>query len=119
MRVTVNVNNCSRRSVQPNFVLYEKKTFFGANRSKVETREILRANAEAVDSYSGKKTVTKVITIPKQLPPSILNCTLVKLEYKLKASVISRFYYDNVYFMNAAITYLLFIVKKKVFSTYF
>ncbi|XP_037536407.1 arrestin domain-containing protein 3 [Nematolebias whitei] len=84
VRVTVKVNNCSRRSVQPNFALYEKKTFFGANRSKVETREILRAKAEAVDSCSGKKTVTKVITIPKELPPSILNCTLVKLEYKLK-----------------------------------
>ncbi|XP_017269198.2 arrestin domain-containing protein 3 [Kryptolebias marmoratus] len=84
MKVTVKVNNCSRRSVQPHFVLYEKKSFFGANRSKVETREILRAKAEAVDSCSGKKIVTKVIPIPKDLPPSILNCSLVKLEYKLK-----------------------------------
>ncbi|XP_013863849.1 arrestin domain-containing protein 3 isoform X1 [Austrofundulus limnaeus] len=84
MKVIVKVNNHSTRSVQPKFVLYEKRSFFGLNRSKIETREILRAKAEAVHSCSGLTTVKKVMTIPKELPPSILNCNLIKLEYKLK-----------------------------------
>uniref|UniRef100_A0A8P4GJ93 Arrestin C-terminal-like domain-containing protein n=1 Tax=Dicentrarchus labrax TaxID=13489 RepID=A0A8P4GJ93_DICLA len=82
-QVTAEINNCSSRSVKPKFILYEKKSFFAQGRRRVCTNEILKEKFEAVES-SGKETVTKVINIPRELPPSILNCSIIKLEYRLK-----------------------------------
>ncbi|XP_037635107.1 arrestin domain-containing protein 3-like isoform X1 [Sebastes umbrosus] len=83
LQVTVEVGNRSSRSVKPKFKLYEKRSFFAQGRRRVHTNEILKDKMEAVAS-SGKETVTKVITIPRELPPSILNCSIIKLEYRLK-----------------------------------
>ncbi|KAF7200100.1 arrestin domain-containing protein 3 [Nothobranchius furzeri] len=84
MNVRVDVNNLSKCSVRPRFILYEKRTFSGGGRNKVEMRPVLKAKGDSVESCSGKKTVTQVITLPSELPPSIINCSVVKLEYKLK-----------------------------------
>uniref|UniRef100_A0A4W6G802 Arrestin C-terminal-like domain-containing protein n=1 Tax=Lates calcarifer TaxID=8187 RepID=A0A4W6G802_LATCA len=83
LQVTLDVTNHSSRAVKPKFILYEKKSFFAQGRRKVCTNEILKEKAEAVAS-SSKETVTKVISIPRELPPSILNCSIIKLEYRLK-----------------------------------
>uniref|UniRef100_A0A3Q2SZ18 Arrestin-like N-terminal domain-containing protein n=1 Tax=Fundulus heteroclitus TaxID=8078 RepID=A0A3Q2SZ18_FUNHE len=42
------------------------------------------------DANAGKKTVIKEIIIPPELSPSILNCSIIKLEYRLKVRVICR-----------------------------
>ncbi|XP_019121675.2 arrestin domain-containing protein 3 isoform X2 [Larimichthys crocea] len=83
LKVTVEINNCSTRSVKPKFILYEKKSYFAQGRRKVCTKEIFNEKIETVAS-SNKETVTKVITIPRELPPSILNSAIIKLEYRLK-----------------------------------
>lgn len=85
LQVTLDVTNHSSRAVKPKFILYEKKSFFAQGRRKVCTNEILKEKAEAVAS-SSKETVTKVISIPRELPPSILNCSIIKLEYRLKVN---------------------------------
>uniref|UniRef100_UPI0037E75EB6 arrestin domain-containing protein 3-like n=1 Tax=Semicossyphus pulcher TaxID=241346 RepID=UPI0037E75EB6 len=83
LQVKAEINNRSTRSVKPKFTLYEKRSFFAQGRRRVHTTVILKDKLEAVAS-SGKETVTKVITIPRELPPSILNCSIIKLEYRLK-----------------------------------
>ncbi|XP_031705507.1 arrestin domain-containing protein 3-like [Anarrhichthys ocellatus] len=83
LQVKVEINNKSTRSVKPKFILYEKKSFFAQGRRRVSTNEILKEKIESIAS-SGKQTVTKVITIPRELPPSILNCSIIKQEYRLK-----------------------------------
>ncbi|XP_053181529.1 arrestin domain-containing protein 3-like [Scomber japonicus] len=83
LQVTAELKNQSSRSVKPRFILYEKKSFFAQGRRKVQTHQILKVKIEAVAS-GGNETVTKVITIPRELPPSILNCSIIKLEYRLK-----------------------------------
>ncbi|TKS78836.1 Arrestin domain-containing protein 3 [Collichthys lucidus] len=83
LKVTVEINNCSTRSVKPKFILYEKKSYFAQGRRKVCTKEIFNDKIETVAS-SNKETVTHVITIPRELPPSILNSAIIKLEYRLK-----------------------------------
>lgn len=81
----VEIVNQSSRSVKPKFILYEKKSFFAQGRRKLSTNVILKEKIEAVASC-GQTTVTKVITIPRELPPSILNCSIIKLEYRLKVN---------------------------------
>ncbi|KAM9360650.1 uncharacterized protein ABDE67_001263 [Symphorus nematophorus] len=83
VKVTAEIRNHSTRSVKPKFILYEKKSYFAQGRRKVNTKELHKEKSEAVAS-SSTETVTKVITIPKELPPSILNCSIIKLEYRLK-----------------------------------
>ncbi|XP_044052562.1 arrestin domain-containing protein 3-like [Siniperca chuatsi] len=83
LKVTVEISNHSTRSVKPKFILYEKRSFFAQGHRRVCTNEILKEKVEAVAS-SSKASVTRVITIPRELPPSILNCSIIKLEYRLK-----------------------------------
>ncbi|XP_014189225.1 arrestin domain-containing protein 3 isoform X2 [Haplochromis burtoni] len=78
--VTVEINNNSSRTVKPKFILYQKHSFFAQGHRTVYTHDILKDKAEAVEASSGRKTVTKVITIPGDLPPSILNSHIINLE---------------------------------------
>ncbi|XP_005722471.1 arrestin domain-containing protein 3-like [Pundamilia nyererei] len=85
--VTVEINNNSSRTVKPKFKLYQKHSFFAQGHRTVYTHDILKDKAEAVEASSGRKTVTKVITIPGDLPPSILNSHIINLEYMLKVQM--------------------------------
>ncbi|XP_038132124.1 arrestin domain-containing protein 3-like [Cyprinodon tularosa] len=84
LHVTARITNLSNRSVKPKFVLDEKKTYNGGDYIKVDKRNILQDKADSVKSWGGTVIVTKVFTIPKELPPSILVCPIIKLEYRLK-----------------------------------
>ncbi|XP_029999421.1 arrestin domain-containing protein 3-like [Sphaeramia orbicularis] len=81
--VTADIKNNSSRSVKPKFVLYEKKSFLAQGRRRLYTNTILKDKCDPVASGS-HQTVKKVISIPPELPPSILNCAIIKLEYRLK-----------------------------------
>uniref|UniRef100_A0A672FF79 Arrestin domain-containing protein 3-like n=1 Tax=Salarias fasciatus TaxID=181472 RepID=A0A672FF79_SALFA len=84
LQVTAEIKNNASRSVKPKFELYEKISFFAQGRRRLSTNKILKEKAEAVEASSGSKTVTKTITIPRELPASILNCSIIKREYRLK-----------------------------------
>lgn len=86
LQVTLEITNRSSRTVKPKFTLYEKQSFFAQGKRKVHTRNILKEKAETVES-SKKETVTQVINLPRELPSSILNCSIIKLEYRLKVNI--------------------------------
>ncbi|KAK7933709.1 hypothetical protein WMY93_004605 [Mugilogobius chulae] len=81
--VTAEIKNQSSRAVKPKFVLYKKKSHFAQGKRRMNTSEILKEKCDQVESGCNK-TVTKAITLPKELPPSILNCSIIRLEYRLK-----------------------------------
>uniref|UniRef100_A0A3B4AI16 Arrestin C-terminal-like domain-containing protein n=1 Tax=Periophthalmus magnuspinnatus TaxID=409849 RepID=A0A3B4AI16_9GOBI len=83
LQVTAEIKNQSSRMVKPKLVLYKKKSYFAEGKRRMNTSDILKEKCDPVESGSNK-TVTKSITIPKELPPSILNCSIIKLEYRLK-----------------------------------
>uniref|UniRef100_A0A3Q3M4Z5 Arrestin C-terminal-like domain-containing protein n=1 Tax=Mastacembelus armatus TaxID=205130 RepID=A0A3Q3M4Z5_9TELE len=85
LQIILKISNHSTRSVKPKFILYEKRSFFAQGHRKLWTNEILKQKTEAV-APSTSETVTKVITIPRDLPPSILNCAIIKMEYRLKVN---------------------------------
>ncbi|XP_026198115.1 arrestin domain-containing protein 3-like [Anabas testudineus] len=83
LQVTVEIRNHSSRSVKPKIILYEKRSFFAQGHRKLCTKVIHKEKIETVASCSNE-TVTKFISIPTDLPSSILNCSIIKLEYRLK-----------------------------------
>lgn len=85
VEVTVDINNSSTRSAKPKFTLYEKKSFYAQGLRRFYLAKILKEKVEAVASSSQVK-MTKVIPLPVDPPPSILNCSIIKLEYMLEVN---------------------------------
>ncbi|KAM8864903.1 arrestin domain-containing protein 3-like isoform 2-T2 [Synchiropus picturatus] len=83
IEIIAEIKNNSSRSVKPKFVLLEKKSFFAQGHRKIQTKDILKDKLDEIPS-SGKETLKKKIPVPSDLPVSITNCNIIKLEYRLK-----------------------------------
>ncbi|AWP06941.1 putative arrestin domain-containing protein 3-like [Scophthalmus maximus] len=83
MGVSVEVVNTSARTVTPKFYLCEKQTFVSKSKRTVHTNDILFGTGDSVPADTSR-TVTKVLSIPPQTPPTFCNCCMMKLEYRLK-----------------------------------
>ncbi|KAM6930911.1 arrestin domain-containing protein 3-like [Xenentodon cancila] len=86
MGVVVEVLNESACSATPKFYLCEKQTFAAGTKRRVHTNDILFGAGEAVPAQSCR-TITEVLRIPPQLPPTFFNCCMMKLEYRIKVTL--------------------------------
>ncbi|KAL0979754.1 hypothetical protein UPYG_G00189200 [Umbra pygmaea] len=86
IQVIVQIHNNSTRPVTPNFYLFEKQSFFAKRRRKVYTNDIIKEIGDPVPAGSNQ-TVTKVLTVPPHIPITFLDCSIIKLEYRLKVSL--------------------------------
>ncbi|XP_036954513.1 arrestin domain-containing protein 3-like isoform X1 [Acanthopagrus latus] len=84
--VSVEVLNESARTVTPNFYLCEKQTFAAQSKRIVHTDDTLFGSGDSVPAQTSR-TITKVLSIPPQLPPTFFNCCMMKLEYRLKVTL--------------------------------
>lgn len=66
--------------------MYMKYSYFAKKKRKLEKKEILKEVGDAVPPSAGL-TVTKTITIPPTAGVSILNCSIIKVELRLKVSI--------------------------------
>ncbi|XP_061527767.1 arrestin domain-containing protein 3-like isoform X1 [Phycodurus eques] len=94
LRVRAEILNHSTRSVTPVLKFYLKENSFGNGLQSLVVKKILQMEAPAVASTS-KKTVMKEIPIPRRLPPSMLNCSIFRLEYELKVYVDIKYTVDE------------------------
>lgn len=53
---------------------------------KVDTKEVLKEVGEVMPP-SSSQTVTRIITIPPTTCASILNCSIIRAEYRLKVGI--------------------------------
>ncbi|XP_029493072.2 arrestin domain-containing protein 3-like isoform X2 [Oncorhynchus nerka] len=83
LKVRAIIVNNSTRPVTPKNYLYEKQCFYAQKKRKVHTHNILKEKGDRVPAGT-RQTVTQVLTIPPQLPSTIFNCPILKLEYRLK-----------------------------------
>ncbi|KAJ8262989.1 hypothetical protein COCON_G00154460 [Conger conger] len=83
LKVTAEIENNSSRSIVPKFCLYQKQSFFVQDNRRVHTHNILKEAGEPI-SVSTRQKVTKVLSIPHDVSPTILNCKVVHVEYRLK-----------------------------------
>ncbi|KAK1792341.1 hypothetical protein P4O66_012294, partial [Electrophorus voltai] len=93
LKVRIDVENNSSRTVKPKFCLYQKQSFFAMKRRKVRNKILLKEEGDPIGP-STKQSMTKVLNIPKDISVSILSCKVLKVEYRLKVSLDVKFASD-------------------------
>ncbi|XP_036383823.1 arrestin domain-containing protein 3-like [Megalops cyprinoides] len=83
MRITADIENKSSRALVPKFSLDQTQTFIAQSSKNSGTKRIFKEVGETIPS-STQQTITKELCIPPDLQPSILNCSIMKVEYILK-----------------------------------
>ncbi|KAM4616813.1 arrestin domain-containing protein 3-like [Polymixia lowei] len=83
IKVVAYVQNRSSQEIKPKYCVYRKHSFFAEGKRKVSTKHILKEVGEAIPP-SASQNVTKIITIPPTTDTSVLNCNVIKAEYRLK-----------------------------------
>ncbi|XP_040928372.2 arrestin domain-containing protein 3-like isoform X1 [Betta splendens] len=83
MKVMAIVQNNSSREIKPKYCVCVIQNFFANGRRKFFIQKILKEVGEPIPP-SSRETVTRVITIPRDMEPSILNCNIIKVEYRLR-----------------------------------
>ncbi|XP_051924639.1 arrestin domain-containing protein 3-like isoform X2 [Hippocampus zosterae] len=63
--------------------VHTQRMGYHPGKRNVCTQNILKETLESIAPHSNRR-VKKVITIPRSLPPSILNSSIIQLEYRLK-----------------------------------
>lgn len=85
IKVVASIHNKSSRDIKPKYCLYEKISYFAKGKRRVQTKDILKEVGDAIPPSAGQ-TVTRTITIPPTTCASILNCNIIKAEYRLRVS---------------------------------
>ncbi|TSM85924.1 Arrestin domain-containing protein 3 [Bagarius yarrelli] len=91
--VTIDIENNSTRTVKPKFSLYQKQSFFASKKRKVKTKELIKRKGDPIEPLT-KQSLTEVLNIPTDTSISILNCRILKVEYRLKVHLDIKFAHD-------------------------
>ncbi|XP_051924645.1 arrestin domain-containing protein 3-like [Hippocampus zosterae] len=83
IKVVAYILNRSSRGIRPKYCLYKKYSYFASSKRRVETKNIIKEVGESIPPSAGH-SVTRIISIPPTTCPSILNCNIIKAEYRLK-----------------------------------
>ena len=86
MQVTAYIQNSSSRDIKPKYCLYRKTTYFANKHRKVTTKDLMKEVGEPIPP-SASQNVTRVITLPTTTKVSILNCSIIKNEYRLRVCI--------------------------------
>ncbi|KAM8760486.1 arrestin domain-containing protein 3-like [Acanthopagrus schlegelii] len=83
IKVVASINNKSSRDIKPKYLLYMKISYFAKGKRKLDRKKRLKEVGDPIPP-SAEQTVTRVITIPPDMCVSILNCDILRVEYRLK-----------------------------------
>ncbi|XP_071396007.1 arrestin domain-containing protein 3-like isoform X3 [Centroberyx affinis] len=83
IKVVASIQNNSSREIKPKYCVYRKHSFFARGERRVGTKDLLKEVGEPIPP-SANQTVTRVINIPPDIDTSILNCSIIKAEYRLR-----------------------------------
>ncbi|XP_029295565.1 arrestin domain-containing protein 3-like [Cottoperca gobio] len=103
LKVLACIENNSSRAVKPKYCVYRKHSFFAEGNRKVCTKDLFKEVGEPI-SPSANKDVIQVLPIPLDVEPSILNCSIIKAEYRL------RVYLDIKYALDPKIKFPIVIL---------
>ncbi|XP_018608558.1 arrestin domain-containing protein 3-like [Scleropages formosus] len=93
VKVRVEVSNGTSREITPKFCVTQKQNFFASGKRKLHKNTVLKAAGEPVPAKS-EQTHVRMVSLPHDLSVSILNCDILKVEYKI------RVYLDIPYAIN-------------------
>ncbi|XP_008335723.1 arrestin domain-containing protein 3-like isoform X2 [Cynoglossus semilaevis] len=83
IKVIAHIQNNSSREIKPKFCVYSKHSFFAEGRRRLNTKDLVKEVGEPIPP-SAKTMVTRIITIPHDMEPSILDCKILKVEHRLR-----------------------------------
>ncbi|XP_026198412.1 arrestin domain-containing protein 3-like [Anabas testudineus] len=83
IKVFANIQNNSSREIKPKYCLYTEHIFVAGGEKTVNNYDVFKEVGEPI-APSTEQKVTRVITIPNTVEPSLLNSNLIKVEYGLK-----------------------------------
>ncbi|XP_077572221.1 arrestin domain-containing protein 3-like isoform X2 [Stigmatopora nigra] len=83
LKISAYIQNNSSRQIKPKYCIYRKHSFFARGKRRLDTKDLLKEVGEPIPP-SASVTVNRVITIPPDMEPSILNCEILKVEYRLR-----------------------------------
>ncbi|XP_067464311.1 arrestin domain-containing protein 3-like isoform X2 [Thunnus thynnus] len=83
LKVLAYIQNNSSRHIKPKYCVYSKHSFFANGKRRLYTHDLLKEVGEPIPA-SASEQVTRVIPIPHDVEPSILNCSNIKVEYRLR-----------------------------------
>ncbi|XP_051277298.1 arrestin domain-containing protein 3 isoform X2 [Dicentrarchus labrax] len=83
LKILACIENNSSREIKPKYCVYRKHSFFARGKRRVHTKDLLKEVGETIPPSANEK-VTRVITIPHDMEPSIHNCNIIKAEYRLR-----------------------------------
>uniref|UniRef100_A0A096MHM0 Arrestin C-terminal-like domain-containing protein n=1 Tax=Poecilia formosa TaxID=48698 RepID=A0A096MHM0_POEFO len=83
LSVSLRIQNNSPHDIKPKYSIYKKTSYFARKKRKCQTKVIVNEVGTPIPP-SASENVTKVLTIPKDVKPSIHNCKIIKVEYRLK-----------------------------------
>ena len=86
IKVAASINNKSSRDIKPKYLLYMKISYFAKGKRKIDCRKVLKEVDDPIPP-SADQTITRVITIPADTCVSILNCAILRVEYRLKVCI--------------------------------
>ncbi|XP_021171489.2 arrestin domain-containing protein 3-like [Fundulus heteroclitus] len=81
--VLIRIQNNSPHDVKPKYSIYRKDSFFAGGKRKCVTTDIIKEEGTPIPP-SASENVANVFTIPKDLQPSMLSCSIIKVEYRFK-----------------------------------
>ncbi|XP_061762308.1 arrestin domain-containing protein 2-like [Nerophis ophidion] len=83
IKVLAIIQNNSSREIKPKYCIYSKHSFFARGKRRLHTKDLFKEVGQPI-APSTNQTVTRIITIPHDVEPSIYNCTILKAEYRLR-----------------------------------
>ncbi|XP_004072683.2 arrestin domain-containing protein 3 isoform X1 [Oryzias latipes] len=93
IKVVSSIQNNSSREVKPKYCLYRKHSFYAQGNKRYHTKDLVKEVGASIPKKTSE-TVKQVITIPHDAEPSILNCNIIKAEYRLKVYLDIKFASD-------------------------
>ncbi|KAL3063096.1 hypothetical protein OYC64_002809 [Pagothenia borchgrevinki] len=83
LKVMAYIQNNSSREIKPKYCVYRKHSFFARGKRRVSTQDLYKEVGEPIPP-STNQNVTRVLSIPLDVEPSILNCSILKAEHRLR-----------------------------------
>lgn len=90
IQIFAEIENCSSRIVVPKAAIYQTQTFYAKGKIKEVKQLVANLRGESLSSGKTETWNGKMLKIPP-VSPSILDCSIIRVEYSLMVSTTYMF----------------------------
>ena len=87
IQIFAEIENCSSRMVVPKAAIYQTQTFYAKGKMKEVKQLVANLRGESLSSGKTETWNGKMLKIPP-VSPSILDCSIIRVEYSLMVSTV-------------------------------